>query len=174
MQRLELLRSVARSLLRTANRRLTQYKKAGILNPDIENLLDKIEYQPYFNVEKGKLQMSGLNTSQLKDLVEVERYLRGTETVRVYKKSVKKIYDSVGIDPKTDPNLFYRAVKRFEETHGTYYREWTNNIEKSGDIIAKGDTLRDWFMEILNEQIKKEYTPQEVESITKDFGFKDF
>lgn len=172
--RLELLRSVARSLLRTANRRLSQYKKAGILNPDIENLLDKIEYQPYFNAGKGKLQMRDLNQSQLKDLVEVERYLRGVETVRAYKKSVKKICENVGLDPKTDPNMFYRAVIRFEETHGTYYREWTDNLEKSGDVNAKGDTLRDWFMEILNEQIKKEYTPQEVESITKDGGFKDF
>lgn len=172
--RLDLLKSVARSLLRTANRRLSQYKKAGILNPDIENLLDKIEYQPYFNAEKGKLQMRDLNQSQLKDLVEVERYLRGTETVRGYKKSVKKVYESVGLDPKTDPNLFYRAVKRFEETHGTYYREWTDNIEKSGDVDAKGDTLKDWFVEIINEQINKEYTPQEVESITKDGGFKDF
>ena len=51
--RLSLLKSIARSLLRTANRRLTQYRKLGLKNPDIEDILETISERPYFNKEKG-------------------------------------------------------------------------------------------------------------------------
>lgn len=171
--RLDLLRSVAHSLLRTANRRLSQYREKGLKNPNIEGILEKIKYRPYFNEKKGTLKTGGLDKSELKELIEVQQSLRGTETPSQYAKNVKEIYKKSGVNAE-DPNLFYRAIKRFEQTHGTYYREWTNQIERTGIIESKGDTLSRWFREILNEQIEKEYTPQEVESITKDGGFKDF
>lgn len=172
--RLELLRSVARSLLRTANRRLSQYREKGLKNPDIEGILEKIKNRPYFNEKKGTLKTGGLDKSELKELIEVQQSLRSSETPVQYIKNVKKIYKKSGVNVKEDLNLFYRAIERFEQTHGTYYREWTNYIERMGRIESKGDTLSRWFREILNEQMQKEYTPQEVESITKDSGFKDF
>ena len=172
--RLDLLKSVARSLMRTANRRLSQYREKGLKNPDIEGILDKIKNRPYFNEIKGTLKTGGLDKAELRELIEVQKSLRSTETPVQYVKNVKKIYKKTGVNVKEDPNLFYRAIKRFEQTHGTYYREWTDYIERTGRIEAKGDTLSRWFREILNEQIKKEYTPQEVEYITKDGGFKDF
>lgn len=172
--RLDLLKSVARSLMRTANRRLSQYREKGLKNPDIEGILEKIKNRPYFNEKKGTLKTGGLDKAELRELIEVQHSLRSTETQMQYVKNVKAIYKKSGVNVKDDPNLFYRAIKRFEQTHGTYYREWTDYIERTGRIESKGDTLSRWFWEILNEQIKKEYNPQEVESITKDDGFKDF
>ena len=39
---LTLLRSIARSLMRTANRRIQSYRKKGIQNPDIEDIMENI------------------------------------------------------------------------------------------------------------------------------------
>mgnify|MGYP000241208284 CR=1 FL=1 len=104
----------------------------------------------------------------------MQREVRKTDTVREYQKTVKDIYKSAGIPTNTDINMFYRAVKRFESTHGAYYREWTDTIEKTGIIESKGDTLAQWFKEILDEQIKNEYTRQEAESIFSEDGFSQF
>lgn len=172
--RLNLLKSIARSLLRTANRRLSQYRKSGLKNPDIEDILDTISDRPYFNKEKGRLMSGGLDRNDLEELIEVERSLRKTETPRQYKKMVMNTYKQAGYSEKTDPNLFYRALKRFESAHGAYYKEWTNNILESGSIESKGNTLARWFKDILDEQKGHEYTTEEVENIENEGGFKDF
>lgn len=171
---LTLLRSIARSLMRTANRRIQSYRKKGILNPDTEGIMENIENRPYYDPNRGRLVMKGLSERELSELIEVQRELRKTESVREYSKTVKDIYKSAGIPPETDINMFYRAVKRFESTHGAYYREWTDTIEKTGIIESKGDTLAQWFREILNEQIKKEYSRQEAENILSQDGFSKF
>ena len=57
---LTLLRSIARSLMRTANRRIQSYRKKGIKNPDIEGILENIENRPYYDTHKGRLVMKGL------------------------------------------------------------------------------------------------------------------
>lgn len=172
--RLNLLKSVARSLLRTANRRLSQYRKSGVKNPDIEDILDTISERPYFDKEKGRLMTGGLDKSDLEELVEVEKSLRSAETPRAYKKSVEKIYNEAGYSSDTDPNLFYRAIKRFESAHGTYYKEWTNNILEAGNIESKGDTLAGWFRDILDEQKGHEYSQEEVESKSSEYGWEAF
>lgn len=171
---LTLLRSIARSLMRTANRRLAQYRKSGLKNPDIEDILETISERPYFNKEKGKLMTGGLDRSDLEELVEVEKSLRSIETPRAYKKSVEKIYKEAGYSTETDPNLFYRAIKRFESAHGAYYKEWTNHILEVGQIESKGDTLARWFKDILDEQKGHEYTPEEVESLETEGDFEEF
>ena len=172
--RLNLLKSIARSLLRTANRRLSQYRKSGLKNPEIEDILETISERPYFNKEKGRLMTGGLDKSDLEELVEVEKSLRSIETPRAYKKSVEKIYKEAGYSSKTDTNLFYRAIKRFESAHGAYYKEWTNHILEGGQIESKGDTLARWFKDILDEQKGHEYTPEEVENLENEGGFEDF
>lgn len=172
--RLNLLKSIARSLLRTANRRLSQYRKSGLKNPEIEDILDTISERPYFNKEKGRLMTGGLDKSDLEELVEVEKSLRSAETPRIYKKTVEKIYNESGYSSKTDPNLFYRAIKRFESAHGAYYKEWTNHILEVGKIESKGDTLARWFKDILDEQKGYEYTPEEVEDLENEGGFENF
>ena len=172
--RLNLLKSIARSLLRTANRRLSQYRKSGLKNPDIEDILDTISERPYFNKEKGRLITGGLDRSDLEELVEVEKSLRSIETPRAYKKSVEKIYKEAGYSSKTDPNLFYRAIKRFESAHGAYYKEWTSHILEVGQIESKGDTLARWFKDILDEQKGYEFTQEEVENLESEGGFEEF
>ena len=172
--RLNLLKSIARSLLRTANRRLSQYRKSGLKNPDIEDILDAISERPYFNKEKGKLMTGGLDKNELNELIEVERTLRSAETPRQYKKMVENVYKQSGYSDKTDPNLFYRAIKRFESAHGAYYKEWTNHILEVGKIESKGDTLARWFKDILGEQKGYEYTPEEVENLENEEGLEKF
>lgn len=172
--RLNLLKSIARSLLRTANRRLSQYRKLGLKNPDIEDILDAISDRPYFNKEKGRLMTGGLDRSDLEELIEIEKSLRSAETPRSYKKSVEKIYKEAGYSSETDPNLFYRSIKRFESAHGEYYKEWTNNILESGSIESKGNTLARWFKDILDEQKGHEFTQEEVENLENEGGFEEF
>ena len=116
----------------------------------------------------------GLDRSELEELIEVEKTLRSTETARSYRKSVEKIYKQAGYSEKTDPNLFYRALKRFESAHGAYYKEWTNNILESGSIESKGNTLARWFKDILDEQKGYEYTAEEVENLETEGGFEEF
>lgn len=171
---LTLLRSIARSLMRTANRRIQSYRKKGIQNPDIEGILENIENRPYYDPDKGRLVMKGLSERELSELIEVQRELRNADTVQKYSNTVKNIYKSAGIPPETDINMFYRAIKRFESVHGAYYQEWTDWVEKKEIIESKGDTLAQWFREILDEQIKKEYTRQEAESILSQDGFSQF
>lgn len=171
---LTLLRSIARSLMRTANRRIQSYRKKGIQNPDIEGILENIENRPYYDPNKGRLVMKGLSERDLSELIEVQRELGKTDTVPKYSKTVEAIYKSADIPPDTDINMFYRTIKRFESTHGAYYREWTDTIVKTGKIESKGDTLAQWFKEILNEHIKKEYTRQEAENIFSQDGFSQF
>ena len=172
--RLNLLKSIARSLLRTANRRLSQYRKSGLKNPDIEDILETISDRPYFNKEKGRLMTGGLVRSDLEELIKVEKSLRIAKTPRSYKKTVEKIYKEAGYSSGTDTNLFYRAIKRFESAHGPYYKEWTNNILEAGKIESKGDTLARWFKDILDEQKGHEYTPEEVENLENEGGLEEF
>lgn len=171
---LNLLKSIARSLLRTANRRLSQYRKSGLKNPDIEDILETISDRPYFNKEKGRLMTGGLDRSDLEELIEVEKTLRSTETPRSYKKKVEKIYNRAGYSIETDTNLFYRAIKRFESAHGAYYKEWTKNILEAEKIESKGDTLARWFKDILDEQKGYEYAPEEVADLENEGGFENF
>ena len=172
--RLNLLKSIARSLLRTANRRISQYQKSGLKNPDIEDIIGTISERPYFNKEKGRLMTGGLNKSDLEELIEVERALKKTETTNQYIKKVENFYENAGYPVDTDPNLFYRALKRFESAHGAYYKEWTEHVLETGEIESKGGTLARWFREILDEQIEHEYTPEEVEDLKNEGGFEEF
>lgn len=172
--RLNLMKSIARSLLRTANRRLSQYQKSGLKNPDIEDILDTISERPYFNKEKGKLMTGGLSRNEIEELIEVERVLKKTETANRYIKKVRKFYENAGYPASTDPNLFYRALKRFEAAHGTYYKEWTDHVLETGNIESKGGTLARWFREILDEQLEHEFTKEEVEDLENEEGLEKF
>lgn len=171
--KLDLLKTVARSLLRTANRRLNEYAKSGVKNSNIESLLTYINDAPFYDSEKGKLTTGGLSKRELNDLIEVEKELRKTETVRQYKKNVEKIYKKSGIKSK-DINLFYRAVERFKAVHGGYYGEWLDSIIEKRDIKSRGDTLAIWFKDILEEESRNEYSEKEVENIFSDSGFDSF
>lgn len=171
---IQLLKSVARSLMRTANRRLKDYMKSGIKNPQMEDLMETVSNRPYMT-EKGTLTMRGLRQRELEELVEVQRELRDISTVKQYKKNVQSIFENVGYPSNTDVNLFYRAIKTFEAIHGSYYKEWTNYVERTGEITSKGDTLANWYKAILDEQSGKEYSEEEVAGILSDqTGFESF
>ena len=171
--KLDLLKSIARSLLRTANRRLKEYETSGVKNPTIESLLTYINDAPFYDSEKNRLTTGGLSNRDLNDLIEVEKELRKTETLRRYKKNVENIYKKTGIKSK-DINLFYRAIERFKAVHGGYYGEWLDSIIEKRDIKSRGDTLARWFKDILEEESRNEYSEKEVEDIFSDSGFESF
>ena len=119
--------------------------------------------------------MRGLNQRDLEELVEVQRELRDISTVKQYKKNVHNIFEKAGYPSNTDVNLFYRAVKTFEAVHGAYYKEWTDYVERTGEIRSKGNTLANWYKQILDEQTGKEYSEEEVADILADqTGFENF
>ena len=55
--RLDLLKTVIRANMRTANRRLEQYVKSGVENPHLNSILEKIKGSPFYDAEKNKLKI---------------------------------------------------------------------------------------------------------------------
>ena len=119
------LKAVARSLMRTANRRLESYAKKGIQTPNLNSLLDNIKQRDFFNKETGKLSMKNLSERDLRELIEVQRKLRSMETPRQWEEKVRDIYRknsdifSENTDVESiDVNYFTRAMESFNSKHG--------------------------------------------------------
>lgn len=168
-----LLKAVARSLMRTANRRLNQWVTSDIKNSNFSEIYEKIRYSNFYNSETNKFTMRNLSERDLSDLVEVQRALRDIDTPKTHAKKVKKLYKKIGIKSK-DVNLLNRAIERFKATHGVKYNVWLDFIIEKRDIKSNGDTLAQWLKDIINEQTKKEYSKSEIENITKQDGFEKF
>lgn len=171
--KIALLKAVARSLMRTANRRLKEWVNSDIKNSNFSEIYEKIRYSNFYNSETNKFTMRNLSERDLSDLVEVQRSLRDIDTPKKYIKKVKKIYKEIGIKSK-DVNLLNRAIERFKAVHGVRYNAWLDFVVEKKDIKSNGDTLSQWLKDIVNEQIGKEYTQSEIENITKQDGFEKF
>ena len=84
--RLDLLKPVIRANMRTANRRLQQYAKSGVVNPHLNSILEKIKGSPFYDAEKNKLKMGGLSKRDLETLAEVQKEIKSVDTVKKYTK----------------------------------------------------------------------------------------
>ena len=152
------LKAVARSLMRTANRRIESYAKKGIQTPNLNSLLDNIKHRDFFNKETGKLSMKNLSERDLQELVEVQRKLRDMDTPRQWEKNVRDIYrknsdlfpQDIDVE-KIDVNYFTRAMESFHSKHGGKYRDWGDWVVEHGNIESKGDTLAQEYRKILQE-----------------------
>ena len=168
-----LLKAVARSLMRTANRRLKEWVNNDINHSDFSEIYEKIRYSNFYNPETNKFTMKNLSERDLSDLVETQKALRNIEAPKTYIKKVKKLYKKIGIKSK-DVNLFNRAIERFKATHGVKYNAWLDFIIEKKEIKSNGDTLSQWLKDIINEQTEKEYSKSEIDEITKEDGFEKF
>lgn len=166
------LKAVARSLMRTANRRLESYAKKGIQTPNLNSLLDNIKHRDFFNKDTGRLSMKNLSERDLQELVEVQRKLREMDTPRQWEKNVRDIYrknadifpNDVDVE-KIDINYFTRAMESFHSKHGGKYRDWGDWVVEHGEITSKGDTLAQEYRKILQEYTGKEFSQEELKTI---------
>ena len=58
---LKQLRAKARSLMRTANRRIDTYRKEGVINRTLESIIDNLKSACIFNDKTDRISMAGLD-----------------------------------------------------------------------------------------------------------------
>ena len=190
---LKQLRAKARSLMRTANRRIDTYQKEGVTNLSLESIIDNLKSAGMFNEKTDRISMAGLDERGLKVLIGYQEELKDVETVAKYKKKVVEAYnenkeytpqdvlDTIGktetvkeIDNKTgeeievetditDYNYLARAAHSFMDKYGAQYSEWIEQQAINGNIESRGDKLADIFTLFLKEYSGKEFTNEEIE-----------
>lgn len=190
------LRKKARSLMRTANRRIENYRKEGVTNLSLESIITNLKSAGMFNEKTDRISMAGLDERGLKVLIGYQEELKDVETVSKYKKTVVKSYEenqeyvpqdvleSIGkteivkeIDPKTgeeievekdltDYNYLARSAQDFMDRYGTQYSVWLEKHAVKGDIESRGDKLADIFTLFLKEHSGKEFTNEEIERMS--------
>ena len=195
------LRARARSLMRTANRRIQSYRdygKEGLKNLSLEAIKENLQSAKMYNEDTGKITMKGLDTRGLKTLITYQEELKEVETVNKYKKEVLKSYEtnkeyvpadileSIGkteVDEVTgkevditDYNYLYRAGKAFMKQYGTNYKDWIEAEVINGNIESRGDeydNLADFFKLYLKEYNGKEFTAAETKRMA-NYEWKQF
>lgn len=160
--RLDLLKSVVRNALRTANRRIKQYSESGIDNPTFLDLIDSIKNRPYFGKnKKGEdvLRMGGLDRRNLEELLDVTKSLKDVATPRQYNDKFKPLADKYA---DGDINAIARALRAFRQIYGDRYESWVNYVLEKQNISSKGDTLAMRLDDIIKEGLSHEYSEREV------------
>ena len=193
---LKQLRAKARSLMRTANRRIDTYRKEGVTNLSLESIIDNLKSAGMFNDKTNRISMAGLDERGLKVLIGYQEELKDVETVAKYKKKVVESYnenkeytpqdvlDTIGktetvkeTDPETgeeievekditDYNYLARAARSFIDKYGVQYSEWVEQHAINGNFESRGDKLADIFTLFLKEYSGKEFTNEEIERMS--------
>ena len=193
---LKQLRAKARSLMRTANRRIDTYRKEGVINLSLESIITNLKSAGMFNEKTDRISMAGLDERGLKVLIGYQEELKDVETVAKYKKKVVESYnenkeytpqdvlDTIGktetvkeIDTKTgeeievekditDYNYLARAARSFIDKYGVQYSEWIEQQAINGNFESRGDKLADIFTLFLKEYSGKEFTNEEIERMS--------
>ena len=193
---LKQLRAKARSLMRTANRRIDTYRKEGVINLSLESIIDNLKSAGMFNEKTDRISMAGLDERGLKVLIGYQEELKEVETVAKYKKKVVESYnenkeytpqdvlDTIGktetvkeTDPETgeeievekditDYNYLARAARSFIDKYGVQYSEWVEQQAINGNFESRGDKLADIFTLFLKEYSGKEFTNEEIERMS--------
>ena len=195
------LRERARSLMRTANRRIQSYRdygKEGLKNLSLEAIKKNLKSAKMYNESTGKITMKGLDTRGLKTLITYQEELKEVKTVTKYKKQVLKSYEtnkeyvpkdvleSIGkteVDEVTgkevditDYNYLARAGKSFMDKYGKNYKDWIEAEVINGNIESRGDeydNLADFFTLYLKEYNGKEFTAEETKRMA-NYEWKQF
>ena len=172
--RLDLLKSVVRNALRTANRRIKQYNESGIDNPTFTDLINSIKNRPYFGKNKrgeDVLKMGGLDRRNLEELFDVTKNLKNIETPRQYNDRYKSLADKYA---DGDINSIARALRTFRQLYGDRYEVWIQSVVDKQSILSKGDTLAMRLDDIIKEGISHEYTDSEVSERLQKGNWSDF
>ena len=172
--RLELLKSVVRSGMRTANRRLKQWQQSGINNTSFEDVKNRLIGSPFFGTNKkgeSVLKIGGLNKRSLEELYNIQQSLKRLGTPKQYEKKYKKLADQFA---KGDINIIGRAFERFTAVHGIRYEEYLNYIEKNGININNPKHFDLEMQQLIMEEMDHEFTELEIETFDQKTDFEKF
>lgn len=172
--RLELLKSVVRSAMRTANRRLKQWQQSGINNPSFEDIKNRLMGSSFFGTNKkgeSVLKMGGLDKRGLQELYNIQQSLKELGTPNQYEKKYRKLADQFA---NNDINIIGRAFERFRAIHGVRYEEYLEYVEKNG-INENNMKHFDYVLkQLIMEEMDHEFTEQEVETFDQKTDFEKF
>ena len=172
--RLELLKSVVRAGMRTANRRLKQWQQSGINNPSFEDIKNRLMGSPFLGTNKkgeSVLKIGGLDKRSLQELYNIQKSLKSLGTTNQYEKKYRKLADQFA---GGDINAVGRAFDRFRATHGKYYEQYLSYIEKNG-INENNKKYLDYELErLIQEEMEHEFTEQEIEIFDQRTDFEKF
>ena len=172
--RLELLKSLVRVGMRTANRRLKQWQQSGINNPSFEDVKNRLMGSPYFGTNKkgeSVLKMGGLDKRGLQELYNIQQSLKRLGTTKQYEKKYKKLADQLA---DGDINIIGRAFERFRAVHGKRYEEYLNYIEKNGINTNNMKHFDLEMQQLIMEEMGHEFTEQEIETFDQRTDFEKF
>lgn len=172
--RLELLKSVVRAGMRTANRRLKQWQQSGIDNPSFEDIKNRLMGSPFLGVNKkgeSVLKMGGLDKRGLQELYNIQQSLKKLGTPNQYIKKYKKLADQFA---NGDINIIGRSFERFRAIHGVRYEQYLDYVEKNG-INENNMKIFDYELkQLILEEMDHEFTEQEIESFDQKTDFEKF
>ena len=172
--RLDLLKSVVRNALRTANRRIKQYRESGIDNPTFTDLINSIKNRPYFGKNKNgddSLKMGGLDRRNLEELLDVTKQLRTIETPNQFIDKYKALADKYA---DGDINAIARAFRAFRQIYGEDYNIWTDWVKEKHRVESRGDTLAMRLDDLIKEGLAHEYSKSEVEERLQKGDWNEF
>ena len=172
--RLELLESVVRAGMRTANRRLEQWQQSGINNPSFEDVKNRIMGSPFFGTNKkgeNVLKMGGLDKRSLQELYNIQQSLKKLGTPKQYEKKYKKLADQFAYG---DINVIGRSFERFRAKHGKNYELYLEYIEKNGINENNMKYLDYELKQLILEEMDHEFTEQEIETFDQKTDFEKF
>lgn len=164
----KLLRSVIRSNMRTANRRLSDYVTHNTINIYVKDKLEIFEKQGKSFLNNGRLVMPrGLSLEDLEALYQLQKDLQKSPTYNQWNKIAKDI-DST-------PDKLSRSLINFKAQYGDKYNDWINDVVvDKHKIESKGNTLASMLKEIVNDYDKKEYSDREEYDIFNTDGWQSF
>ena len=172
--RLELLKSVVRAAMRTANRRLKQWQQSGINNTSFEDIKNRLMGSPFFGTNKkgeSVLKMGGLDKRYLKELYNIQQSLKRLGTPKQYEKKYKKLADQFA---KGDINIIGRSFERFRAIHGKNYEQYFDYVEKNG-INENNMKYIDYELKrLIMEEMDHEFTEHEIETFDQKTDFEKF
>ena len=172
--RLELLKSVVRSGMRTANRRLKQWQQSGINNPSFEDIKNRLMGSPLLGINKkgeSVLKMGGLDKRSLPELYNIQQSLENLGTPNQYKKRYRKLADQFA---NGDINIIGMSFERFRAKHGMRYEQYLEYVEKNG-INENNMKYFDYVLkQLILEEINHEFTEQEIETFDQKTDFEKF
>lgn len=172
--RLDLLKSVVRAGMRTANRRLQQWQQSGINNPSFEDVKNRLMGSPFFGTNKkgeNVLKSGGLDKRALQELYNIQQSLKRLGTPNQYNKRYGRLASQFA---NGDINIIGRAFERFRAVHGKKYEVYLDYIEKNGINTNNPKHFDLEMQQLIMEELGHEFTEKEIETFDQKTDFEKF
>ena len=172
--RLELLKSVVRAGMRTANRRLKQWQQSGINNISFEDIKNRLMGSPFFGTNKkgeNVLKIGGLDKRGLQELYNIQKSLKELGTPNQYKKKYRNLASQFA---GGDVNIIGRSIELYRAIHGKQYEHYIDYVEKIGINENNMKHLDYELKRLIMEEMNHEFTEQEIEIFDQKPDFEKF